>query len=210
MIRINLLSVERPVAKAGRKFTFRVGEKAGQIAAFIVVIACGAYIAWDYFALRREDERLRQDLVAARAEKARLAPILEEVERFDARKKELQQRVALIEELRLNQPGAVHLLDQISRSMPDRLWLATMKQTGDDVQLDGRTSSLTALADFVANLEGSGYFARPVEILSSEEEKADDNDLIKFSVKATFAMPGRKKAETPAAAGAPQSRRLAS
>ena len=91
------------------------------------------------------------------------------------------------------------MLDQISRSMPDRLWLLDMKQTGNDVTLDGKTSTLSSLADFVANLEASGYFAKPVEITNSEEEKANDTDLIKFTVKATFEMPGAKK---PAAAGA--------
>ncbi len=101
------------------------------------------------------------------------------------------------------------MLDQISRSLPDRLWLVDMKQTGDDVQIDGRTSSLTSLADFVANLEASGYFARPVEILSSEEEKNNDKDLIKFSVKATFAMPGAKKPATPGVPGTAQARKLA-
>ena len=209
MIRINLLAVERPVAKTARKFTFSIGDKAGQILALVVLLVCGGYIGMDDLAIQREDRRLHEELVAARAEKARLAPILREVERFESRKRELQQRVSLIEELRRNQPGAVHMLDQISRSLPDRLWLNNMKQTGEDVQLDGRTSALTALADFVANLEASGYFARPVEIISSEEEKAKDNDLIKFSVKATFAMPGLKKPATPGVAGAAQARRLA-
>ena len=91
--------------------------------------------------------------------------------------------------------------------MPDRLWLLDMKQTGSDVILDGKTSTLSSLADFVANLEASGYFAKPVEITNSEEEKAKDTDLIKFTVKATFEMPGAKKpAAAPAGATA---RRLA-
>ena len=30
--------------------------------------------------------------------------------------------------------------------------------------MDGKTSTLSSLADFVANLEASGYFAKPVEI----------------------------------------------
>jgi len=128
-----------------------------------------------------------------RAEKARLQPILREVDRFEAQKRDLQQRVNLIEELRQNQVGPVHMLDQISRSMPDRLWLLDMKQSGNDVTLDGKTSTLSSLADFVANLEASGYFAKPVEITNSEEEKSNDTDLIKFSVKATFEMPGAKK-----------------
>jgi hypothetical protein len=84
-----------------------------------------------------------------------------------------------------------------------------MKQTGNDVTLDGKTSTLSSLADFVANLEASGYFVKPVEITNSEEEKANDTDLIKFTVKATFEMPGAKKPASPAPpAGAP-ARRLA-
>jgi type IV pilus assembly protein PilN len=208
MIRINLLAVEKPVAKT-RSFKIDIGDKGGQIGALLIVLAAASYIGWDYYALAQRDAQLHGELTAARAEKARLAPILKEVERYDARKKELQQRVTLIEELRKNQVGPVHMLDEISRSLPDRLWLTDMRQTGDDVQMDGRTSSLSSLADLVANLEASGYFKRPVEILSSEEEKNNDKDLIKFSIKATFELPGAKKPATPAAPGAPGTKRLA-
>jgi type IV pilus assembly protein PilN len=212
MIRINLLSVEKPIAataSSGPKFSLNLSEKAGPIAALFVLAGCSGYIALDYLNLQRQDAALHQELVAARAEKARLQPILREVERFETQKRDLQQRVNLIEELRQNQSGPVHLLDQISRSMPDRLWLIDMKQTASDVLLDGKTSTLSSLADFVANLEASGYFAKPVEITNSEEEKSNDTDLIKFTVKATFEMPGTKKpAAVPAPAGAP-ARRLA-
>jgi type IV pilus assembly protein PilN len=212
MIRINLLSVEKPIAataSSGPKFSLNLSAKAGPVAALFVLAGCAGYIALDYLNLQQQDAALHQELIAARAEKARLQPILREVERFEAQKRDLQQRVNLIEELRQNQVGPVHMLDQISRSMPDRLWLIDMKQTGNDVSLDGKTSTLSSLADFVANLEASGYFAKPVEITNSEEEKAGDTDLIKFTVKATFEMPGAKKpAAAPAPAGA-AARRLA-
>jgi type IV pilus assembly protein PilN len=208
MIRINLLAVEKPVAKT-RSFNLNLGEKAGPIGAVLVLVGAASYAGWDYLSLMQQDARLRAELVATRAEKQRLAPILKEVELFDQRKKELQERVTLIEELRTNQVGPVHMLDQISRSLPDRLWLTEMKQTGDDVQMDGRTSSLSSLADLVANLEASGYFKRPVEILSSEEEKNNDKDLIKFSIKATFELPGAKKPASPVAPGVAGTKRLA-
>ena len=211
MIRINLLSVEKPIAATasrGPKFSLNLSDKAGPIAALFVLAGCAGYIALDYLNLQQQDAALHQELIAARAEKARLQPILREVERFEAQKRDLQQRVNLIEELRQNQVGPVHMLDQISRSMPDRLWLLDMKQTGNDVSLDGKTSTLSSLADFVANLEASGYFAKPVEITNSEEEKSNDTDLIKFTVKATFEMPGAKKPAAAAPAGAP-ARRLA-
>jgi type IV pilus assembly protein PilN len=212
MIRINLLSVEKPIAataSSGPKFSLNLSEKAGPIAALFVLAGCSGYIALDYLNLQQQDAALHQELIAARAEKARLQPILREVERFESQKRDLQQRVNLIEELRQNQAGPVHMLDQISRSMPDRLWLLDMKQTNSDITLDGKTSTLSSLADFVANLEASGYFAKPVEITNSEEEKSNDTDLIKFTVKATFEMPGAKKpAAVPPPTGA-AARRLA-
>ena len=211
MIRINLLSVEKPIAataSSGPKFSLNLSDKAGPIAALFVLAGCAGYIAMDYLRLQQQDASLHQELIAARAEKARLQPVLREIERFEAQKRDLQQRVNLIEALRQNQVGPVHMLDQISRSLPDRLWLLEMKQTANDITLDGKTSTLSSLADFVANLEASGYFTKPVEITNSEEEKAGDTDLIKFTVKATFEMPGTKKpaAVTPASAPA---RRLA-
>jgi type IV pilus assembly protein PilN len=208
MIRINLLAVEKPVAKT-RSFNFNISDKAGPIAAVLIVVGAMSWVGWNYYSLMQEDAKLRSELVATRAEKQRLAPILKEVELFDQRKKELQERVTLIEELRTNQVGPVHMLDQISRSLPDRLWLTDMKQTGDDVQMDGRTSSLSSLADLVSNLEASGYFRKPVEILSSEEEKNNEKDLIKFSIKATFELPGARKPASPAAPGVPGTKRLA-
>jgi type IV pilus assembly protein PilN len=208
MIRINLLNLESPVANS-RSINFKTRDKGGQVGSMLVVVACVSYVGWNYLQLTREDARLRADLVAARAEKQRLAPILQEVERFDQRKSELQQRVALIEELRQNQSGPVHMLDEISSSLPDRLWLTEMKQTGDDVQIHGRTSSLSSLADLVANLEASGYFKKPVDILSSEDEKSDDNDLLKFSIKATFEMPGASKPVTPVAPATAATKRFA-
>jgi len=211
MIRINLLNAEKPIAASASsrpKFSLNLSEKAGPIAALFVLAGCVGYIALDYLSLQRQDAALHQELIAARAEKARLQPVLREVERFETQKRDLQQRVNLIEDLRQNQVGPVHMLDQISRSLPDRLWLLDMKQTGDDVTLDGKTSTLSSLADFVANLEASGYFAKPVEITNSEEEKANDTDLIKFTVKATFEMPGKKKPAAAAPVGAP-ARRLA-
>jgi hypothetical protein len=71
------------------------------------------------------------------------------------------------------------------------------------VVIDGKCLSLTGLSDFVANLEGSGFFKKSVEILSSQSEAAPQvaggGELIKFSLKAVFQQPGEVPgATTPA------------
>jgi Tfp pilus assembly protein PilN len=74
------------------------------------------------------------------------------------------------------------------------LWLTDLKQDGGELTVDGRCTSLTALSDFVGNIEHSPYFRRPVEILDSQvdptAQAANAGELIKFSLKATYALPG--------------------
>jgi type IV pilus assembly protein PilN len=83
------------------------------------------------------------------------------------------------------------MLDQISRSLPPSLWLTSLKQDNESITIEGRCTSLTALSDFVANLEGTGYFKKSVEIVSSQTEvtTAPPGDLVKFSVKGAFIAP---------------------
>ena len=102
------------------------------------------------------------------------------------------------------------MLDQISRSLPPMLWLTNLKQgaTPAEVVIDGRCTTMTGLSDFVANLEGSGFFKRGVEIIQSQTETgpATVGELIRFSIKATFQLPGSEAAK--AAAGAKPALRL--
>ena len=120
---------------------------------------------------------------------------------FEARRERLQQRVSLIEELRRGQTAPVHMLDQVSKALPDMMWLTKMTQTGYDVTMEGNCLSLTSLSDFVANLENSRYFARPVEIVTSEVVAATPQtpELIKFTVKGTFQMAGLQPPPPPPA-----------
>ena len=81
------------------------------------------------------------------------------------------------------------MVDQVSRQLPERLWLTQLSQAGADVTLEGRTTTLTALSDLIGNLENSGAFKRPVEIVNTEVENGrDEAGLMKFTVRATFPM----------------------
>ena len=69
--------------------------------------------------------------------------------------------------------------------------------------IDGRSTTLTGLSDFVANLEASGYFKRSIDIVSSTTETMPQppGELIKFSDQgACSSGRGRKPASAAAAA----------
>lgn len=200
MIRINLLAVEREKPKR-RAAALGTTQKL-TIACSLILLATAVGIVWWFWWLQQRDRQLDREIAAAEQETARLREVLAQVQKFETQKAQLQQRVALIEELRRGQGAAVHLLDQVSRALPDRLWLTQLRQDPKDgtTTIEGMATSLTALSDFVANLEGSGYFRRPVEIVSSQVENQQGTELVRFTVKGTFVMPGT---EPPPAAQAP-------
>lgn len=195
MIRINLLAVDRERAKR-RPSTSPSGPQLTQqritLACSLILVLTLLGIGWWYWSLKLQSDRIEDDIVTSQKETARLRTLIQQVQTNDARRAQLQQRVALIEELRKGREGPVRMLDEISRSLPDMLWLSEIKQQGSDLTITGRCTSLTALSDFVDNLKLGGFF-QPVEILDSQVDSAQTAagaGLTKFSIKATFVMPG--------------------
>ncbi len=192
MIKINLLTVERQRAK--KKLAFDPGQKL-IAACSLLLVAAVLFIGWRYWSLDKESKRLDTEIASAVTETARLKAILAEVQQFEQRSAQLGERVSLIEQLRRDQTGPVHLLDQISRALPPMLWLTDVKQgsNADEVLIDGRCLTLTGLSDFVGNLEQSGYFKRSIEIVNSQTEApagaAAAVELVRFSIRARFQQP---------------------
>jgi len=191
VIRINLLSAEPKAVR--KKFAFDVSQQINVVCGAVLLLGGGA-VGWRYWLVTSEGARIDEAISVAQKETTRLHSVIVQVQQFEQRKAQLQQRVTLIEELRTEQIGPVHMLDQISLSLPPSLWLTEMKQTAtpNEVLIDGRSLSLTGLSDFVANLERSGSFQRSVEIVNSTTDTSGgpQGEMIKFQIKAVFKGPG--------------------
>jgi type IV pilus assembly protein PilN len=200
MIRINLLAVERGAAK--RTALIPAAHRV-TIAARLIILATALLIGWWFWSLHQTSQRLDDELARADTETKQLKSVLTQVEQFEARTAQLQQRVTLIEQLRRGQAGPVHILDEISKALPDRLWLTELSQKGEEITLAGMTTSLTGLSDFVANLETSTWFHKPVEIIDSQvvSDPKASTELVRFSVKARVNNPEAPAPLPPAAKG---------
>jgi type IV pilus assembly protein PilN len=206
MIRINLLAAEKERGKKKAAIFGTTGQKL-TIGCSIILVLAGLFVGWRYWSLTRQSNALDAQISAAQQETTRLHSVIQQVQQFEQRKAQLQQRVVLIEQLRTGQTGPVHMLDQVSRALPPMLWLTELRQAGDDVTIDGKTTVLTSLTDFVTNLEASGYFKKSIDIVNTTTEVASTQvpELIKFTIKASFQQPGAKPAATapaPSARGA--------
>ncbi|MEO7274122.1 MAG: PilN domain-containing protein [Vicinamibacterales bacterium] len=200
MIRINLLATERAKAKAPAMMP---EARRVTLGASLVLLVTVLGLGWWFWSLHQQSLLLDIDITSAEVETKQLRAVLSKVQKFEARKAQLQQRVTLIEQLRKGQTAPVRVLDQISRSVPDRLWLANLKQSGNEFTLDGYATTMTALSDFVAGIEDTNWFKKPVEIIDSQmTTDPKTGDLVKFVVKANYVDPDMPVPATPIKPGA--------
>ena len=102
--------------------------------------------------------------------------MLAQVQKFETRKAQLTQRVTLIEQLRRGQTTPVHVLDEVSKSLPERR--VAERNEADRRRLfrdQGYAVSLPSLSDFVANLEATKWFIKPVELLDSQVQTGSED-----------------------------------
>jgi type IV pilus assembly protein PilN len=185
MIRINLVAPERPAkAKAKAGPSIAAGALTGYLLpallAGLSLLACGA-LWW----LQSNKLRDLQTRIAADEKRQKdLQAIKEQVDQFQQRKAILENKVLVIEQLRLAQKSPVHMLDEISKALPDYVWLTGMDETRGALRFQGQSNSLAAVADFISGLQRSGWF--PQVDLGSSQETAN---IVNFTVTGSFKDP---------------------
>jgi type IV pilus assembly protein PilN len=191
MIRINLLQ-ERKAPAPGKTKTSSGPSVPGAVQAYalLALFAGGAAFVsaglWWYQSSKiKELDRL---IAADTKRQQDLMAIKKQVDEFQAKKTLLENKVTLIETLRIEQKGPVHMLDEISKALPDFVWLNAMDQNAaGGLKFKGEANGLTAVADFISALQRSGWF--PTADLGMSVASAKDTNLVSFEVNAVFKDP---------------------
>ena len=205
MIRINLLATERKTGSKKGGGGGGAGTPPGALQLYLflglfiggALLACGAAYWYKEAQLRELDSKI----AVATKRQAELNEIKKKVEAFQAKEKLLREQKDLIDKLRLQQADSVHMLDEISKALPEFVWLQNLDQNGPTVKFTGQGNSMAAVADFISALQRSGWFPR-VDLDNSTEA----NSVVTFSLSATFENPevaAKQRAAAAAAAAAP-------
>ena len=185
MIRINLVAPER-ATKAKAKAGPAIPAGALQSYLLLALFAGGALVlcagAWWLQSSKLKDLETR---IAADEKRQRdLQAIKQQVDQFQQRKAILENKVLVIEQLRLAQKSPVHMMDEISKALPDYVWLTAMDENRGGLRFSGQSNSLAAVADFISGLQRSGWFPQ-VDLGSSQENL----NIVNFTVTGTFKDP---------------------
>ena len=169
MIRINLLTVPR--ARAVKR-QWDVGlELASGIAVVMLMLA-----GWWFYGETLESEIASKQIEKGDKEKqlALLKDKVKQVQDFEQKKKLLEDKNRIIDELERARIGPVKVLDYVSQSLePLNLWVVRLAMKGTAVEIDGRAMTNDDVVEFVNNLRRADYFAsiRLVESRSGTESK---------------------------------------
>jgi Tfp pilus assembly protein PilN len=168
LIKINLVREGRAVRGAGAAPAAAVsavgGPGASKINNILVIafVALGILAALAYWFWNKRELTAQQEIAEQRtAEAQKLESIINEVEQYQKRKDSLQQRIDLINQLKQNQKGPVRIMDQISRDLPDLVWLDAMEINAGRISLSGRGLNPNAIALFIENVKNDPYFEEP-------------------------------------------------
>src|SRR3990172_11971235 len=189
MIRINLLGAER--AAKERKPRGGVGpapSAPGALQSYLLLalfaggalLVCAAAFVLKTNELKRLDARIAADEKRMRD----LQAIKAQVDALQQKKAMLENKVAVIEKLQLAQKSPLHMLDEISKALPDYVWLTSMDETAGSLKFARDSNNLAAVADFISALQRAGWFPN-VELASSQEQ----NNLYNFNLTGIFRDP---------------------
>jgi len=153
MPRINLLPWREEERKK-RQQDFMVALAASVIAAAAVV-----GLTWFGYVQAIENQQARN--LRLETEIAELERSIAEIDGLEAQKERLLARMEIIEQLQRSRPEIVHLFDEISRQMPEGVYLNGMKQTGMSVELKGVAQSSTRVSALMRQADQSEWLTDP-------------------------------------------------
>jgi Tfp pilus assembly protein PilN len=193
MIRINLLGRARP--KAARQAVPLEATLQVIFFAAALLVAFGV-LYYNWHSTNQQIIEVRVHIQKQTSEKARLEQLKAQVDEFQRQKVVLQQRINIIEELQRNRTGGQELLDALANTVvrTDTLWLTSLTRQGNGLTINGSAGSINAVANFITQLEHSGYFNQ-IEIKESvQDTKNAAIQTFTFTLTAQFALPQDKSA----------------
>ncbi|MDD5761647.1 MAG: PilN domain-containing protein [bacterium] len=171
MIRINLVRGKRK-----KRREFNVGS--AWIALPLVVLAGTLYF---HTTVSGRISKLNADIGKANADIARLKNEIGEVEKFKARKAELQKKVDIISNLQKGRTGPVRYFEALSAAIPEKCWIDTLSVKDERVTISGVALNNYTIANFMTALGQTGRF-RDVALGTAEQTTVRGGKFVKFNL----------------------------
>lgn len=184
MIKINLLATGPKARKAKPQWDVRAEALLGVGVLAITMTGCWVYAS----SLDDEIQAKQNEKQSKDKQVAQLKEQVKAVQDFEQKKKQLEDKNRIIDQLEKSRTGPVKVLDHVSQSLnPLKVWLVRMNLKGNNVELEGRAMSNDDVVEFVNNLRRTDQFGT---IKLMESRAGQDNKLNTYQFKLDLSMKG--------------------
>lgn len=186
MPRINLLpwrAEERK--KRQREFAFAA---IGAVVAGGLVTLLLSLIVSGRIDQQNEKNQLLKDEIA------KLDKQITEILGLENQKQRLIARMEIIQKLQRSRPEVVHLFDQLVRTLPDGVYLTSVKQTDKRLEFKGMAQSSTRVSAFMRNIDDSEWLKNPeLEVVETKKDAALGSEFTLFANQVGVQLPGEEE-----------------
>jgi len=188
MANINLLPWrEEERAERQRQFVSILGL----VAVLGVVVMLSVYM---YFDDQIENQRNRNSYLESQTRK--LDTKIKEITTLEAERKELVDRMELIQDLQKSRPQIVHLFDEIVQKMPEGMNMLEIERKNDEVFFTGIAESSPRISNFMRNLAASQWITKPdIDDIEDDRDSGAGRKMFKLKTKITTPNAVNKEAE---------------
>ncbi|HID03613.1 MAG TPA: pilus assembly protein PilN [Desulfobacterales bacterium] len=185
MIQINLL----PIRQIKQRIRVR-NEVLVFFVAFLVLLGLLGLFATG---MSQKVSTLHENIAKLNDKKQSYIPILNQIKKLEKDKEALDAKIDVIKKLKENSQITVQVLDQIALVSPaNRLWLKSVKQSGNNVSLQGVALDNRTIAEYMKSLKASPVFSNAVLGKSSQVTVAGKK-LKSFSLTLQTQNPGKEE-----------------
>ena len=157
----------READRQRRQREFLVSMAGSFVAAIAVVIA--TVFAFSQMVSNQQERNRRLENEITILEKS-----ITEIDGLERQKERLLARMEIIEQLQRSRPEIVHLFDEVTRRIPEGVYLTGMKQTGSSVEVKGVAQSSTRVSALMRQVDSSDWLTDPtlVKVETTDDGRA--------------------------------------
>lgn len=116
------------------------------------------------------------------------------ISELEATRNQLNARMEVIQDLQRGRPQIVHMFEEMVQTLPDGLYLNTLRQQGDRLTLSGVGQSNARVSSYMERLESSDWL-RDSELDVIEVRRRDGIRVSDFTVRARQTLPSTTSAD---------------
>jgi len=116
---------------------------------------------------------------------------LRQIATLEETKEQLLARMDVIQSLQQRRPQIVHLFDDFVRTVPEGIFLTSIKQEGDQLTIQGVAESNGRVSAYMRNIDASAWMATPkLKVIETKKGTLRSSD---FTLTTSQTLPDDKK-----------------